>query len=255
MRRYLYNYRTSIQFSSQVCRHFFKLRCLPCDNACQWVVRHSFSVHTADYIAFDKDVWGNSVQYGSRMDWQDSFDFVSSGEVRLQPYSIHENEVSDIFRLQSALTRISPEMKEFAEMTSCRTVLERAVDYSHRIFEYMCYSPGVTNPRTTAADAFVQRSGVCQDYAHILIALCRANGIPARYVDGFIQGEGETHAWVEVYDKGAWWGIDPTNDVFIEYGYIKLSHGRDANDCPVNRGVFTGTAMQNTSIQVVVNEI
>lgn len=255
MKRYLYDYHTTINFSSQVCRHFFKLRCLPCENDCQWLVHHSFSVHTADFIAFDTDVWGNSVQYGSRMDWQESFDFSSKGEVRLLPYCIREKDVPDVFRLPSPLTALSPEMRTFAEMTVGKSALERAIDYSRRLFAYMCYMPGVTSPRTTAADAFAMRSGVCQDYTHILIALCRANGIPARYVDGFIQGEGATHAWAEVYDKGAWWGIDPTNDVFIEYGYIKLSHGRDANDCPVNRGVFTGTALQQTNVHVVVSEI
>ena len=83
----------------------------------------------------------------------------------------------------------------------------------------------------------------------------RAAHIPARYVNGFIEGEGATHAWVEVYDDGAWWGIDPTHNRPIEWGYIKLSHGRDAEDCPVNRGVFTGAASQTAEIRVIVEEL
>lgn len=76
----------------------------------------------------------------------------------------------------------------------------------------------------------------------------------ARYVNGFMQGIGLTHAWVEVHDGKAWHGIDPTNNRLIEYGYVKLSHGRDALDCPVNRGVFTGMASQQVEIRVIVEE-
>ena len=119
----------------------------------------------------------------------------------------------------------------------------------------MCYQPGLTQSQTTAAEALALGQGVCQDYAHILLALCRAAHIPARYVIVFMEGEGATHAWVEVYDREVWWGIDPTNNRQIEFGYIKLSHGRDAEDCPVNRGVFTGTATQTAEIRVIVEEI
>lgn len=119
----------------------------------------------------------------------------------------------------------------------------------------MCYSPGSTQIDTTAIEVFQQRKGVCQDYAHILIAMCRACGIPARYVNGFMQGVGVTHAWVEVLVNGEWRGIDPTNNRLIEYGYIKLAHGRDAMDCRVNRGVFTGNATEQTEIRVIVEEL
>ena len=73
---------------------------------------------------------------------------------------------------------------------------------AENIHTYMCYSPGSTQIDTTAIEAFQQRKGVCQDYAHILIAMCRACGIPARYVNGFMQGVGVTHAWVEVLVNG-----------------------------------------------------
>ena len=68
-------------------------------------------------------------------------------------------------------------------------------------------------------------------------------------------GEGATHAWVEVYDGEAWCGLDPTNRQIIEYGYLKIAHGRDAADCPVNRGVFRGVAQQQTEVCVRVHEL
>ena len=147
-----------------------------------------------------------------------------------------------------------------AEFAAARRAMERyQTDYALRLSEkihgYMCYAPGTTQINTTAMEAFQQQKGVCQDYAHILIALCRACGIPARYVNGFMQGTGVTHAWVEVLVNNEWRGIDPTNNQLIEYGYIKLAHGRDALDCRVNRGVYTGHPTEQTEIRVIVEEL
>lgn len=84
--------------------------------------------------------------------------------------------------------------------------------------------------------------GVCQDYAHILTALCRAAGIAARYAAGMMTGEGASHAWTEVWDGQFWHGLDPTHNCLVDERYIKLSHGRDFMDAAVDRGCFLGTA-------------
>lgn len=231
---------------------------MPCVNACQQAGKRELFLHPSDYLTYGADSWGNPIQYGSRLDAHDSFIFVSSGEARLTSYCLpagHEH-AGDVFRVQSALTGLSAPMKRFlAETDGNGDVLERALRLSQRIYEYMSYTPGSTQMETTAQTAFDQRQGVCQDYAHILISLCRAQGMAARYVNGFMQGIGATHAWVEVLDGDVWRGIDPTNNQLIEYGYIKLSHGRDATDCPVNRGIFTGVASQQVEIRVIVEEI
>jgi transglutaminase-like putative cysteine protease len=88
-----------------------------------------------------------------------------------------------------------------------------------------------------------------------MIALCRRQGIPARYVNGFLVGEGETHAWVEIFDGYNWLGFDPTHNCRISDGYVKLAHGRDAHDCSVSRGMYTGQAQQQTTIHVTLHEI
>ena len=119
----------------------------------------------------------------------------------------------------------------------------------------MDYAPGSTSVATTAAQAVELGRGVCQDYAHITLALMRDAGIPSRYVCGFIPGEGATHAWVEWFDSGLWLALDPTHDRAVEYGFIKLAHGRDSSDCPVNRGIFTGRVQQSNSVSIKVEEI
>ena len=111
----------------------------------------------------------------------------------------------------------------------------------------MTYEAGCTEIETDAEQAFAGGKGVCQDYAHIYITLLRLFGIPARYVCGMIPGEGETHAWVEVWSEGSWYGLDPTAGKVCDDRYIAIAKGRDAGDCPVVRGLFKGCAAQNTA--------
>ena len=80
-------------------------------------------------------------------------------------------------------------------------------------------------------------------------------GIPARYVNGLMIGEGYTHAWVEAYLEDGWYGFDPTNNLHIDDYYIKLAHGRDYRDCTVDKGCFLGSAAQKQKIYVNVEEI
>jgi transglutaminase-like putative cysteine protease len=114
------------------------------------------------------------------------------------------------------------------------------------------YAPGKTHAKTTAEEAAAQMQGVCQDEAHIMLSLLRMKGIPCRYIVGYMLGEGSTHAWVEVLQGETWIGLDPTNHRTVNDEYIVISAGRDANDCPVNRGVFSGAAEQQSQSSVSV---
>lgn len=102
-----------------------------------------------------------------------------------------------------------------------------------------------------------QCEGVCpvkNIYSHILIAFCHLAQIPARYVVGMLEGEGASHAWVEIYDGGFWYALDPTNNLIVSDSHIKISHGRDYKDCLINQGVFTGNTEQRQEISVHVHE-
>jgi len=144
--------------------------------------------------------------------------------------------------------------KDTADIPS-ENILEKAWLICHYVYRLMDYVPQVTSLDTPASEIIKSHQGVCQDYAHLMIALCRLHDIPARYVCGFMEGEGETHAWVEVCDGNTWIGFDPTHDVEIHQGYLKLAHGRDAADCPVSRGIYMGNALQSTEVHVLLKEI
>ncbi len=111
-------------------------------------------------------------------------------------------------------------------------------------------------------DALRNRKGVCQDYAHIMIALVRRMGIPCRYVSGYLfhkagsktrSTEGATHAWVEAYlPELGWLGLDPTNNVIADESHVRTAVGRDYADVPPTRGVFKGDASSELTVAVRV---
>ena len=132
--------------------------------------------------------------------------------------------------------------------------LEKAKILCAKVHDYFTYTPGETNVMTTAGEAFAERKGVCQDYAHVLITLCRMAGMPARYVSGLFIGEGASHAWTEIWMDGLWYGIDPTHNCPADEKYLKLCIGRDYSDCPLERGVFSGWAEQSQKVFTKVTD-
>ena len=120
---------------------------------------------------------------------------------------------------------------------------ERFCAYVH---EVLTYSHDTTSVTTTAAEALAVGSGVCQDSAHLMLALCRAAGVPARYVSGHLLGEGGTHAWVEVIvadPAGARAvALDPCNGRPAGKDYVTVATGRDYADVAPTSGTYCGTA-------------
>jgi transglutaminase-like putative cysteine protease len=106
----------------------------------------------------------------------------------------------------------------------------------------MRYTRGITGVSTTAAEAFALGGGVCQDYAHVMLALCRLCGLPARYVSGHLLGEGATHAWIEVLlpdgDGAVAHAFDPTHGVRPGVRHLTVAVGRDYADVAPTSGTF-----------------
>ena len=105
---------------------------------------------------------------------------------------------------------------------------------------HMHYRHDVTSVRTTAAEALALGAGVCQDYAHVMLALCRLSGLPARYVSGHMVGEGGSHAWVEVLLPSTTLAFDPTNDRVAGPSYLTVAVGRDYADVAPTHGTYCG---------------
>ncbi len=121
------------------------------------------------------------------------------------------------------------------------------------VYEQLDYTPGSTNGTTTAADVLLQRTGVCRDYAHLAITLCRGLGIPARYVAGYAVNlqPPDFHGFMEAYLDGQWYLFDPTRLSLVS-GLVRIGVGRDAAD--VSFATLTGDA-RLTNKNVWANEV
>jgi len=131
---------------------------------------------------------------------------------------------------------------------------------SELIFTQFTYLKGITNIETTVDEILEHQSGVCQDFAHLLLQMLRTQGIPSRYVSGYIcpnkdgaRGAGATHAWVEVWlPETGWKGIDPTNNIWVKDQHVVLAVGRNFGDGTPVKGTFKGPAHQDMMVFVSV---
>jgi transglutaminase-like putative cysteine protease len=156
---------------------------------------------------------------------------------------------SDVLRDFSRLTEPDDALRaaanEIGPASSERELADRSCSW---VYGYMTYREGATDVSTTAAEALQRREGVCQDYAHVMLALCRLRGLAARYVSGHLLGEGGTHAWVEVLlpdpEKRSRYiaqPLDPTHDRVPGASYLTVATGRDYSDVAPTSGAYRGT--------------
>jgi transglutaminase-like putative cysteine protease len=144
------------------------------------------------------------------------------------------------------LTDADATIRELAASMAGPDLLATAERFCAYVHEAMTYAHGATSIATTAAEALAGGRGVCQDSAHIMIALCRAIGLPARYVSGHLLGEGGTHAWVEVIVANAAGAravaFDPCHGRRAGKDYLTVATGRDYSDVAPTSGTYVGAA-------------
>lgn len=153
----------------------------------------------------------------------------------------------------------SPENKIFL-FESDKSIFENLQTLNNWTYIYLYYKTGVTSVHTTLDEVIHKRQGVCQDFAHLFCALARENGIPTRYVSGYLHqgngyfGDSQMHAWCEAYIPFVGWvGFDPTNNLLAGHNHIKVAHGKDYRDCSPLRGVVFSSGTNETKHSVMVS--
>lgn len=172
---------------------------------------------------------------------------------------------------QSPRIHTDPAFAEYGQtsFSEGRPILEAVRDLTHRIHTDFEYDPTATTVSTPVREVFEHRKGVCQDFAHLQIAILRSMGIPTRYVSGYIRtyaaangealvGAAASHAWLSVFtgdetlgDAG-WVDVDPTNDKFLTDEYVTVAWGRDYSDVTPLKGVYTGGGHHTLAVSVDV---
>jgi transglutaminase-like putative cysteine protease len=217
---------------------------------------HDLSVrHDGARLDDHRDRFGNVIidVFAPRV--ADAIEFVAEVSVERkaeEPNRLPDDWLSDGYLLEpsplteadGAILRAADDLAESAEWGL--PLADRINDW---VYQSMTYRFGVTGVRTTAAQALAQGAGVCQDYAHVMLALCRACGLPSRYVSGHLLGQGGTHAWVEVvlpaYD-GTGGAIahafDPTHASQGGLGHVTVAVGADYSDVAPTSGTYRSGA-------------
>lgn len=151
-----------------------------------------------------------------------------------------------------------------AAFTPGRPIVAAALDLNRRIYQEFEYDVAATHAESTPEEAFAIKRGVCQDFAHVMLACLRSLGLAARYVSGYLRtnpppgkprlvGADQSHAWASLYCGPAGWvDFDPTNDVTRGLDHVPLAWGRDYSDVAPVRGVFLGGGAHQLKVSVDV---
>ena len=171
------------------------------------------------------------------------------------------------YRMESSYVRVKQAFNDYGNdcFLPNAPALRAAQALMHKVYREFKYAPGSTNIRTSAIEAFAARRGVCQDFAHIMIACLRSRGLAARYVSGYLRtlpppgadaayvGADASHAWVSVFcPPFGWVDLDPTNNVRVSCDHIIIAWGRDFGDVSPLRGVIVGGGRHRLSVRVSV---
>jgi len=196
--------------------------------------------------------------------WEEVRQSLSYSGIRPVPEALDAGR----YRHESPYVRIKRIFDEFSAdcFSPDRPILECAQALMQKVHREFSYAPGETDIATPLADVLQTRRGVCQDFAHLMIACLRTRGLAARYVSGYIRlrpaarveeddwvGTGQSHAWVAVYiPPCGWLELDPTNDLRVGTDHIAVAWGRDFGDVSPLRGVILGGGTHTLSVGVSV---
>jgi transglutaminase-like putative cysteine protease len=267
---------TRLAYSFDVVESVMEVRVGPrTDEHQRWTAFDLRVEPTASIRRYD-DGFGNAAHLITLARPHRAIDVVMRGEVdttlvdpfrppRERPAPLSPGELVDLVGPSPLVPRL-PALVTTAEPFRDRPTLEAAQSLMHLVHERFEYRPDVTTVETSVREVLTHASGVCQDLAHVLIGLCRAIGIPTRYVSGYIvashevgaptRGAAASHAWVEAFTPThGWRGFDPTNDLMASEHHVKMAVGRDYHDVPPTRGTFRGLADEELNVAVTTHPV
>jgi transglutaminase-like putative cysteine protease len=273
---------TRLDFGSEVRETVMDAHLGPRDDVDQRVAHFSMRLEPAGHVRRYEDGFGNVAHLLTNMRPHTFLQVSTESEVHTymtDPFQLAPRppRPPDVFHLADCLdpSPLVPRLAVLDEMAApFRTndnndffdTLQRMTELIHRDFTYQS---GVTDVTTSIEQIVEGRQGVCQDFTHLLLGMCRSIGIPARYASGYIaergksadanapsRGVGASHAWVEAFTSThGWRGFDPTNNLVANEYYVKIAIGRDYSDVPPTRGTYHGGPGETLSVAVTAHAL
>ncbi|TVP75395.1 MAG: transglutaminase family protein [Puniceicoccaceae bacterium] len=272
---------TEYKYAVPASESFAELRVWPQDNESQRVISRRLIVKPQPKVDHYVDYFGNRVEFFSIPYRHSALTVTSEAEIETfetkpspatldvsigEARQIYNSQRYQLFEFMEPSHHVPLNQHQRIRKKFFRqgeTIGEALLALNTWIYRNFDYRSGETSISTPIADIVAQRRGVCQDFAHLMLAILRSNGIPARYVSGYIEafdpeqtsaelvGAAASHAWVEVYlPGGTWWGLDPTNNQAVGQRHIEVAVGRDYSDVAPMRGTYKGANDQKLNVIV-----
>jgi len=269
---------TRYSYNGMVCDSFNEARLHPVDDHGQLCKEFNLRIEPTAILREYPDFYGNHVHYFDVTPLHDSLEVEANSIVQthaddrgdvlqgISPSTLQDSTVreecfsflgtSDFVSLGAAIWREALD----ALPGGVHDLWPDSVTLGKHVYTHFKYSPRSTTVNTHPEEVVRSREGVCQDFAHVMIGMCRSQGIPARYVSGYFFNPNRlpdeieaSHAWVEIYIPGyGWKGYDPTHDRPADTRYVKLAVGRDYADIRPVGGNYRGKGTQKLSVEVRV---
>lgn len=256
---------TAFSYDRPVSEAYTEMRLRPLDAGGQRCLSFSLLTDPRGEVTHYLDRYGNAVGYFDVLAAHDRLQVSAVSEVltpetfvpdfdELTPLDAHD------FLMPTTYAPFHERLIAFAAAQAVRDApRDTALRLMAAVRGALRYEKGATDVKTTADQALERGRGVCQDFAHVLIAACRSRGIPARYVSGYLYNRGAeaaSHAWVDVRLPGeGWFSLDPTHGVAQTSQYVRVAVGRDYADVSPTRGVYKGDAQETLAVEVSVEAV
>lgn len=261
---------TRYRYSGPIAETVMEVRLQPMDGAGQRCLEFSLGLSSGIKARSYIDGYGNQVHYFNLVRPHNRLSVVSRSVVETglkQDVVPGEELVHDFLRFRSPVKDVEG-VRELArrhaisDPSSPGSVEQALDDLTLTISREFTYDRAVTTVYTVVDDVLALRAGVCQDFAHLFIAVARAMGVPARYVSGYIHFTGEkgvttaSHAWAEGWVPGKGWiGYDATRPIRTSENHVRLAVGRDYTDAAPTRGIYVGSASGTMEVRVRTREL
>lgn len=259
------HHRTEYRYQAPVHYSIQELRLTPPNVAGQMVKQ--WKIHTPIKSSQNSDPFENICHVFVQENAYTSMMIEAEGEVETQnAFELVDSSqaVSPFYLLQQTpLTMPSDAMLAYFSSAIPKTLsIDAVLALAHAVQAAIPYSPGKTHFATTAAQSFAMSAGVCQDHSHIMLGLCRAANIPARYVSGYFFAEESpnlaSHAWIDFcldLHAGKWISVDITHACLIDSRHIRLAVGRDYYSAAPVKGVRSGGGSEELSASISIHQL
>ncbi len=260
--RFSIRHETTYQYGSRVQYSIQQLRQTPSNTPSQFVIR--WNIDAPNKPAQSIDTYGNILHTLVLTRPHQSIRLLVEGEIETVPLA--EGRLLEgpgtiplpHFTCQTRLTAPNAALSSLVQQVGPLTTTEQLLAAAQHICERVEYDSGHTAVTSTAAEALALGKGVCQDHAHLMLAICRARGLPARYVSGyvFVEDAAETasHAWVDIWLNGAGWiAIDASHACYASERYCRVAVGRDYETAAPVRGMRVGGGEEAMEVSVAVD--